>query len=128
MTTLGKDDAVLDLRGNLPLDRSEVGIMQCPRLAHPQRETIDRIALLPVLNLRPVAIELRVEHRMRAKAISPAFEECGPATTADRRAGAPCCGLDGDDIHAVDDLRRDIVALRLDVDVGLRFRSLEPCP
>ena len=82
--------------------------------------------MLPVLDLGPVAIELRVEHRMRAETIGPAFEECRPATAADRRTDAPCRGFDGDDIHAVDDFGGNIVALRLDVDVGLRLRALEP--
>ena len=63
---------------------------------------------------------------MRAEAIGPAFEECRSATAADRRADAPRRGFDGDDIHAIDDFSRNIVALRLDVDVGLRLRALEP--
>ena len=63
-------------------------------------EAVDRIVLLPCLDLRLVAVKLRVEHRMSAEPVGPAFEEmqvpdrCGrkrpPAVPPLRRRRHPC--------------------------------------
>src|SRR6516225_9520684 len=128
MTALGKGDTSLDFSGGLCLDRRKVAVVQHTGFAHPRSQPIDRIAMFPFLDLCPLAVELWVEHRMRPEAIGSAFEERGPGTPADSRADASGRGFHSNDVHAVDDFRRDIVALRLDVDVGLRFRALEPRP
>ena len=58
----------------------------------PVAEARDRIFVAPGLDLRLVAIELGIEHRMGAEAIGAAFEEIGLAGLAHlltaRRAAA----------------------------------------
>src|SRR6516162_6442314 len=112
MTALGKGDTLLDFSRGLRLDRRKIAVVQYPDFAHPRSQPIDRIAMFPFLDLRPLAVELRIEHRVRPKAISPAFEQRRSATGADRGAYPLRRGFHGNDVHAVDDFRRHVVALR----------------
>jgi len=81
---LGKGDRCLDFGANLILDRCDIVVVDFPGLKRPVPEARDRVAFHPLFDLGLFAIELRIEHRMGAEAIGPAFEEERPAAFADR--------------------------------------------
>ena len=89
----------------------------------PSLEAHDRLLLAPSFDLGLVAIELGVEHRMRAQPVGPAFQKIGLAALAHRVNRPAGGGLDGNHIHAVDSLGGDPVARRLALNVGFGFRK-----
>ena len=89
----------------------------------PSLEAHDRLLLPPSLDLGLVAVELGIEHRMRAQPIGAAFQKIGLAGFAHRMDRTARCGLDGDHVHAVDGFGGNPVARRLALDVGFRFRN-----
>ena len=96
--------------------------LQPPLIAH------DRFLVPPDLDLGLVAIQLSVEHRMRAQPIGPAFQEIGLAGFAHGMHRPTRGSLDGDYIHAVDRLGSDLIARRLALNIGFGFRKARAVP
>src|SRR5690242_4720644 len=90
----------------------------------PALKSIDRSLFAPSLDLVLAAVLLRVEHRMRAEAIGPAFEKLRPATGADFFNGTARRALDRDDIHAVDGSARHAICGGLAEQIGFSLGPL----
>ncbi len=70
-----------------------------------------------------VAIELRIEHGMRAQPIGAALQKLRSVTAADRGHGALRSRLHGDHVHAIDRERRHAIRRGLRAHVGHGFRA-----
>ena len=90
----------------------------------PRRVGVDRATLLPALDLGLVAVQLGVEHRVRAEAVGAQLQEQRPACVAHPRRGRARRVVHRDHVHAVDaapSRRRRPRALA--AQVGLRLRA-----
>ena len=100
----------VDLRIRFRFDRREIVVTAEPRRFEPLHQRFHRAALFPPLDLGLVAVQLGVEHRMRAEAIRAELEEhrARSGANARHRAWRRVFGLDH--VHAVDGFRRHAVA------------------
>ena len=85
----------------------------------------DRIAFAPLFDLGLVAIQLRVEHRMRPEAISAELDEERAAVGPDVVGTLLRRGVARDHVHPVDCEGRQLVRRRLGGEVGLRLGALQ---
>src|SRR6516165_10908621 len=93
-STLCESDSLGDLGINFGFDASEVIRMDHMAGFEPTLESHDRLLMPPSLDFGLVAIELGIEHGMRAQAIGAAFQEIGLAALAHRVDGTTRRGFD----------------------------------
>src|SRR6516165_8825636 len=103
-SALSESDSLGDLGLNFSFDASQIIGMDHVVGFEPTFESHDRLLMPPSLDLGLVAIELGIEHRMRAQAIGAAFQEIGLAALAHRVDGTTRRGFDRNHVHAVDSL------------------------
>src|SRR3974390_1316155 len=95
-SAFSEGDRLCDLGGDLSFDNSQVLRMNHVIGLEPALKRQDRVPVPPCVDLRLVAIELAVEHRMGAEPVGAAFEEIGFPARAHRVTGTTRSRLDGE--------------------------------
>ena len=96
-----------------------------PACAHPGGQRVDRVALLPLLDLGLVPVPVRVVHRVGAEPVGAQLQEVRAAAAADRLRGVPGGLLDREHVHPVHRPGGHAVAGGPHRQVGLRLRPVE---
>src|SRR6516165_8930559 len=125
LAALGEIDRGLDFSARLALEPLVVVLVHETEGLEPCRQPNQWPFLLPGLDLGLVPIELSVEHRVPAEAVGPELEEHRPRPRAHTRRCSARRVLDGEYVHAIDDLGRQAVDARFAGDIGLRFSPLD---
>src|SRR5512146_1774683 len=75
---LGESNSLLDLFARRTIDVKKLRLCQHPLVFQSRRKGVNRPPRLPLLDLGLVAVEFRVEHRMRAEAVRLELDEHRP--------------------------------------------------